>query len=109
VEFIKENKYSNILSLGAGSCVNEYFLKMALSEDTKVVACDFDSFVIQKAKEFFSDESIGTTYGMGIIPVLFDFFNDSINKRLLQFDFDLATFFSSAYVMDDKEFVYLNN
>ena len=109
LEFIKENKYSNILSLGAGTCVIEYFLKMALSEDTKVVACDFDSFVIQKANEFFSDESIGTTVGRGIIPVQFDFFNDSINdlKRLLQFDFDLATFFSSAYVMDDKEFVCL--
>jgi len=63
VEFIKENKYSKILSLGAGACVNEYFLKMALSEDTKVVACDFDAFFIQKAKEFFSDEYIGTAGG----------------------------------------------
>jgi hypothetical protein len=63
VEFIKENKYSSILSLGAGSCINEYFLKMALSKDTKVVACDFDAFLIQKAKEFFSDGSIGLAGG----------------------------------------------
>lgn len=59
MEFIEGNKYSNILSLGAGSCVNEYFLKMVLPGDTKVVACDFDDFFIHKAKEFFSDESIG--------------------------------------------------
>ena len=65
MEFIKENKYSNILSLGSGSCVNEYFLKMALPGDTKVVACDFDAFFIHKAKEFFSDESIGTAWGGG--------------------------------------------
>ena len=59
VEFIKEKKYSNILSLGAGSCVNEYFLKMALSKDSKVVACDLDPFFIRKAKEFFSEDSVG--------------------------------------------------
>ena len=108
MEFIKENKYSNILSLGSGSCVNEYFLKMALPGDTKVVACDFDAFFIHKAKEFFSDEFIGTAEGMGIKPVQFDFFSDSIQelKSKLQINFDLATFLSSAYVMDDKEFVH---
>lgn len=107
IEFIKENKYSNILSLGAGPCVKEYFLKMVLPEDTKVVACDFDAFFIQKAQEFFSDESVGP--GGGIIPVQFDFFSDSVHdfKRKLKLDFDLATFFASAYVMDDKEFISL--
>jgi hypothetical protein len=64
VNFIKENKYHNILSLGAGPCVNEYFLKRALSENAKVVACDFDAFFIQKAQEFFMNEA-----GGGIIPV----------------------------------------
>jgi hypothetical protein len=53
VDFIKESDFHNILSLGAGPCVNEYFLKMALPEKTNVVACDFDSFYIQKAQEFF--------------------------------------------------------
>jgi len=104
VNFIKENNYHNILSLGAGPCVNEYFLKMALPENTKVVACDFDAFFIKKAQEFFINEA-----GGGIIPVQFNFFQDSVQslKNDLNLDFDLATFFASAYVMDDKEFITL--
>jgi len=99
IEFIKENNYSNILSMGAGSCINEYFIKMALPDDTTLVVCDFDSFYIKKAKDFFADS-------VGLIPKQFDFFNDDIHKFIgdLKLDFDLATFFSSSYVMDDEEF-----
>ena len=107
--FIKENDFKNILSLGSGPCVNEYFLKKALPENRKVIACDFDAFFIKKAKEFFSDESNCDKSRLGIIPVKFDFFSDSIEdlKKQLQLNFDVAIFFSSAYVMNDKEFICL--
>ena len=46
IESIKQNGYSNIISLGAGQCVLEYLLKISLSEESQVCACDFDSFFI---------------------------------------------------------------
>lgn len=99
IDIIKENKYKNILSLGAGQCVLEYLLKMSLAEETKVIACDFDSFFIDKAKEFFPE----------IVTSRFDFFKDDIIslQSNLNIEFDLAIFFGSAYVMDDPEFIRL--
>lgn len=99
IDSIKKNEYRNILSLGAGQCVLEYLLKMSLPEESKVVACDFDSFFIEKAKEFFPE----------IIAKRFDFFKDEISSLQSEFNmgFDLAVFFGSAYVMDDKEFIKL--
>lgn len=99
IDFIKRNDYRNILSLGAGECVMEYLLKMALPEESQVVACDFNSFFVKKTKEFFPE----------IIVERFDFFNDDIMslKSKLNIEFDLVVFFSSSYVMDDAEFIKL--
>lgn len=69
IRYCNENEYKNVLSLGAGSCVLEYLLKCTLPDDGKVVATDFNSFFIKKAKLHFPS----------IIPVEFDFFKDDLN------------------------------
>lgn len=99
IESIKQNGYSNIISLGAGQCVLEYLLKISLSEESQVCACDFDSFFIDKAKKFFPE----------ITAERFDFFKDDIDslQSRLNIKFDLAVFFGSAYVMNDTEFIKL--
>lgn len=62
---------------------------------------DFDSFLIQKASDFFSN----------IIPIKFDFFKDDVKQlqKKVGIDFDISIFFGSAYVMDDMEFIELFN
>jgi len=98
IQRIYQKRYKNVLSLGAGTCVLEYLLKCALPEDSKVVATDFDHFLIERAKRLLPS----------IIPVEFDFCRSSLeNLKRLKIDFDLAVFFGSAYVMDDSEFVDL--
>jgi len=96
---IKEEGYKNILSLGAGPCVLEYFLKKELPTDCNVVATDFNSFYIRQAKRHFPS----------IISVEFDFFKKDICslKEKLRTNFDVAVFFGSAYVMDDQVFIKL--
>lgn len=99
IEMIKKNEYRNILSLGAGQCVLESLLKMSLPEETKVFACDFDSFFVEKAKQFFPE----------ITAARFDFFKDELPslKQELNAEIDLAVFFGAAYVMDDQQFISL--
>jgi predicted RNA methylase len=99
IDSTKRNGYKNILSLGAGQCVLEYLVKMSLPEESQVVACDFDSFFVKKAKEFFPE----------IIAERFDFFKDEIEslQAMLNIEFDCVVFFGSAYVMDDMEFIKL--
>lgn len=99
IDMIKNNEYKSILSLGAGPCVLEYLLKLSLPEETRVIACDFDAFFIEKAKAFFPE----------IIAARFDFFKDDIMslQSAIGAKFDLAVFFGSAYAMDDPEFIKL--
>ncbi|HYN44759.1 MAG TPA: class I SAM-dependent methyltransferase [Candidatus Limnocylindrales bacterium] len=94
IQYIKKNRFSRVLSMGAGNCVLEYLLKCAIPE-CEVTAADFDSYFIDKANVFFPS----------IKSVIFDFFKDNITK--LNSEFDLVVFFGSAYVMDDKQFVDL--
>lgn len=97
MKYVNANGYKNILSLGAGQCVLEYLLKYALTEDSNVIAADFDSFFIKKAKLHFPS----------IIPVEFDFFKDDLDdlQKKLKIHFDVAVFFGSACVMDDSDFI----
>ncbi|MFH0861103.1 MAG: class I SAM-dependent methyltransferase [Candidatus Altiarchaeota archaeon] len=99
IQHLNDERFKNILSLGAGPCVLEYLLKCALPEDSKVIAADFNSFYIEKAKLHFPS----------IIPLKFDFFNDDITElqKKSGVDFDVAVFFGSAYVMDDVQFINL--
>jgi len=99
IDMIRKNEYRNILSLGAGQCVLEYLLKISLPEETKVFACDFDAFFIEKAKQFFPEITVAK----------FDFFKDEIRslQHELNAEFDLAVFFGSAYVMDEPQFIKL--
>jgi len=99
IDSVKRNGYRNILSLGAGQGVLEYLLKLSLPEKTQVIACDFDSFFVEKTKEFFPE----------IISARFDFFKDEIEslQSRLNIEFDCVVFFGSAYVMDDMEFIKL--
>ena len=99
INLIKENGYKNILSLGAGEFVNEYLLKMSLPEESKVVGCDFDLFLVNKAKEFFPE----------ITAEQFDFKHDNFAslQSKLNIKFDIVIFFASACTMDDEDFVKL--
>ena len=97
LDFLKSSKCKNILSLGAGECVMEYTLKINLPKDINIVACDFNSFYIKRAKEFFPE----------IIVKEYDFFKDNIKdfKNKLNINFDCAVFFGSSYAMDDYDFI----
>uniref|UniRef100_A0A6M3JZL7 Putative methyltransferase n=1 Tax=viral metagenome TaxID=1070528 RepID=A0A6M3JZL7_9ZZZZ len=101
LDFIVTNKCKNILSLGAGECVMENFLKVNLPEEIKIIATDFNSFFIKRAKEFFPK----------LISEEFDFFKDDIKsfQKKLNIKFDCAVFFGSAYIMDDYDFIRLFN
>ncbi|MEN6488498.1 MAG: hypothetical protein ABFD66_06390 [Smithella sp.] len=96
INFVGRSKCRNILSLGAGECVLEYLLKLSLPEESQVVACDFDSFFMKKAKEYFPE----------IISCQFNFFEDEIESLQIELNinFDLVVFFGSTYVMDDASF-----
>ncbi|GEM_PF-3395216 len=97
IEHIIKNRYQNVLSLGSGQCVLEYLLKLSLTEDVAVVASDFDAYFIKKAKQFFPE----------ITAVTFDLFREDMNdlENKVKRKFDLAVFFFSAYVMDDRQLV----
>lgn len=99
LDVVKENGFRNILSLGAGPCVQEYLLKKALPPEVKIIATDFDSFTINKVKTFFPE----------LIVEEFDFFKDEITdlQKRLGIEFDLVIFFGSSYVMDDIDFIKL--
>jgi ubiquinone/menaquinone biosynthesis C-methylase UbiE len=97
IDLIINNDYQNILSLGAGEGVKEYWLKMNLPEKSRVVSTDFDPFITNKAKEFFPE----------ILVEQFDFVKGDIEafQNKMNIEFDLAIFFGSSYVMDDEEFI----
>tara|TARA_Y100000590_G_C15611904_1_gene974151 strand:+ start:342 stop:947 length:606 start_codon:yes stop_codon:yes gene_type:complete len=99
IKYIKENSLNNILSLGSGTCVFEYLLKKSLPETYKVTATDFDSFYIEKGKEFFPELKIYN----------FDFFDGSFKEFFgeLNEEYDLVYFLGSSYVMDYREFLNL--
>jgi hypothetical protein len=99
IAHIRKEGFRNIVSFGSGTCWIEYLLKCLLPEEARVVATDFDSFFIEKAKSLFPD----------IIPMEFDFLKDDVSKISgnIDFDLDAAVFFSSAYVMDDAQFIHL--
>jgi len=93
-DYIKKNNFKNIISMGAGNCFLEYKLKCKLPE-CNITATDFDSFFIDKSKEFFPS----------INSIKFDFFKDNVES--LKSEFDLAIFLGSTYVMDDSQFINL--
>jgi hypothetical protein len=74
---------------------------MSLSNDSRVVACDYNPFFIQMANEYFPE----------IESVLFDFSNSEIAflNRKCKIDFDMSIFINSAYIMDDPSFIRLFN
>ena len=99
IDHINGSGYKNILSLGAGPCVLEYLLEMSLSEESKLIASDFDGFYCERAKKFFPR----------LIIERFDFIKDDFEtfRTKLDISFDLVIFFGSAYIMDDHEFIKL--
>ncbi|MDD4910432.1 MAG: class I SAM-dependent methyltransferase [Candidatus Omnitrophica bacterium] len=100
MDYINKKGFTNILSLGAGNCISEYLLRFGLPGNSKVVAADFDPYLIDKAKELLP----------GITPVRFDFFKDDVREikdKLLPGGIDLAVFLGSSYVMDDDNFILL--
>jgi hypothetical protein len=90
-EFIYRHGCKNIISLGSGPCVAEYFLQTCLPNSSQVYALDFDWFLIEKAKELFPS----------IVPLQFDFFNYSVSA--LPLNVDLAFSLYGMYVMEDYQ------
>ncbi len=88
---------TRILSLGAGQCVLEWFLQMAIAKPGFVFATDFDAYFVRKASELFPELKTST----------FDFAHDNVEDLVAQCELplDLAVFFGSAYVMDDATFI----
>jgi hypothetical protein len=88
-----------VLSLGAGACVLEFLMSLAVPEGTRVAAADFNPFTVEKAAAHFPEIAVRR----------FDFFGDDAAALVagLGFPVDLAVFFGSAYVMEDAEFVRL--
>lgn len=99
IKRIIDNQYNNILSFGSGYCVLEYLLKLSLPKGAKVIATDFDSYLIQKANIFFPE----------ISSSVFNFSTDDMKdfQKALDLKFDIAVFFGSTYVMEDGEFIKL--
>jgi hypothetical protein len=97
IRFVYRHHAKKILSLGAGMCVIEEFLRQALPEDGVVIATDFNDFLIGNAQQFFP----------GLVAVKFDFFRDDIRAicDAVGSPVDLAVFMGSSYVMDDDEFI----
>lgn len=97
IRYVNENKFTYILSLGAGYCVLEYLLSLAMPTQKRVIAADFDAYMIEKVKLLFPN----------IIPVVCDFFSDDLSALLntAEGPIDIAVFFGSSYVMDDEVFI----
>jgi SAM-dependent methyltransferase len=99
IDIIKRQKYRNILSMGSGSCVIEYLLKLCLPEELNVVCCDFNQFLVRKTQKLFPELNVFE----------FNFFEDNIADIFLEskIEFDMVIFFGSAFVMDNDKFVKL--
>ncbi len=97
IKVAHDHQATRILSLGAGQCVLEWFLQMAIAEPGFVFATDFDAYFVRKASELFPELKTST----------FDFTRDNVEELVAQCEvpLDLAVFFGSAYVMDDATFV----
>jgi hypothetical protein len=97
IRFAYQHDAKKILSLGAGMCVIEEFLRQALPEDSVVVATDFNDYLIGNARRFFPD----------IVALPFDFFKDDVRTicDTAGTTFDIAIFMGSSYVMDDEEHI----
>jgi hypothetical protein len=97
IQFINENGFKKIISLGAGTCVLEYFLKFALPEDAKIAATDFNRFYVDRAKMLLP----------GIITAKYDFFKDDFKEltRSIGFNPEIALFLGSTGVMDNDELI----
>jgi hypothetical protein len=99
IRFAYRHDARKILSLGAGMCVIEELLLQALPEGSVVAAADFNSYLIDTARQFFPD----------LIAVQFDFFRDDVKTicDAAGTTFDIAVFMGSSYVMDDEEHIRL--
>jgi hypothetical protein len=98
-DFMARRSLNSVLSLGAGPCVLEYHLLTKLSPGARVIATDFDAFLIEQARRLFPE----------LRSEVFDFFRDDVKSLLKKNDppVRLAVFFGSSYVMDDAQFVSL--
>ncbi len=97
IKVAHDHQATRILSLGAGQCVLEWFLQMAIADPGFVFATDFDAYFVRKASELFPELKTST----------FDFARDNVEEFVAQCEvpLDLAVFFGSAYVMDDATFI----
>lgn len=99
MEAVKKNGHKNILAVGIGHGMLEYLLQVALPEDTKVYACDFEKILLDKAANFFPEMTVSPS----------DLLKDGIMslKHELNAEFDLIVFFGSACVMKDMQLIAL--
>ncbi len=97
LDYIKDSGFTNILSLGSGTCVLEHLLQQTLGSRARVVATDINPRFIKHAKSLFPDLAV----------LEFDMIEGNIDnlEAATGVKFDAAVFFGSSYVMDDKAFV----
>lgn len=96
---VRTRQFRSVWSLGAGPCVFEWLLTYALPSDVRVVASDFDPFIISKAQAYLPE----------VQAYQFDFYQDdpAVLQQQAQVAPDLVYFMGSAYVMDDACFIRL--
>jgi hypothetical protein len=102
-EVILGREVKSVISLGSGSCYNEYLWAKNLPA-LSVFACDFDSSLIEQASRFLVPLVKGnlSVHELDFTSCSFVSFLHSHN-----FNAEMVVFAGSAYVMDDREFVGL--
>ncbi len=94
LDFCINNKVKNILSLGAGPGVLEYFLSEMIGVD--IVVADYDRYLCEKAKDFFGSEKYKS--------VIYDFYKDDLSSILTDNNIDFIIMFGSSCSMDDDTY-----
>ena len=84
-----------ILSLGSGNCALEYLLCSYLPSGSKIIATDYDKYLLSKAKGFFPELDVR----------FFDFRNDKLDVVFPKEKIDMILSIASTHVLADIEFI----
>lgn len=97
-QIIKDNNLQCIISLGAGPCVLEHILQSISGEKVKIVATDYDDFMIESADRLLGRDNL--------IIRKYDFYHDDIKELIKQYHADAVVMFGSACSMDNSRYIY---
>lgn len=94
IEEIEKRKLKNLFSVGSGPAVLEYFVKLMTKQDIRMVATDYDWFMVKKAQELLE----------GIIVEEFDFYKHKISEKAEEYLIDGIIMIGSGCSMDSKKY-----